>query len=125
MTTSVYARQSPKVCQAVLGVSNIGASNGVSFAVPPGAHVYGIAAYVGTQFNGTTDTLTVGDGTTTFISAEDIKTAGVVTVDVAQKYYPDGGTISATLAETGTTSAGAVSLVFSYAINGAIDSVQE
>lgn len=125
MTTNLYERQEPKLCQAVLEIGNIGAGNGVSFNVPPGAHVYGIAAYVSTQFNGTTNTLTLSDGTTTFISAEDVKTAGAVTVDVLQKYYPNGGTLTATMAQTGTATAGVVSLVFAYAINGTGCSIQE
>ena len=125
MTTNKYVRQAPKTAMAVLGISNIGTGNGVEFVVPPGSHVYGINAYVSTQFNGTTNTISASDGTTTFISAEDVKTAGVIAVDVAQKYFPNGGTIGVTLAQTGAATAGVVSVVLSYAINGADGSIQE
>lgn len=81
-----------------MGVANIGAGNGVSVAVPIGALVLSVGFQASVAFNGTTATVSAGDGTTTFISAENIKVTTAVAVDVASKYFPNGGTITFTAA---------------------------
>lgn len=107
-TTAVTARQYPLSAIADLGIANIGAAgvNGITINVPRGALVTNIGAVVYTPFNsGTATTLSATDGTTTFISAEDAKAAAhtVIAVDAKMKFYPNGGTITFFVAETGTT----------------------
>jgi hypothetical protein len=87
---------------ADLGIANLGTGNGVEVYVPPGA-LATIAAHVVTAFDSTTATVSASDGTTTFISAEDAKAAALtnVTVDVPRKFFPNGGTITFTMAQTG------------------------
>lgn len=104
MATNAYERQPAKYITVELGIANIGTGNGYTAVVPRGAQIVNIRADVSTAFNSaTTTTLSLSDGTTTFISAEDAKTAGPVTVDVASKYFPDGGTLTISMAETGAT----------------------
>lgn len=106
MTTNNMSRQTKLVASNLMGVDNIGAGNGVSFNLPNGAQLAGIGFHPSVAFNGTTNTVTAGDGTTTFISAEDAKVTTAVATDSTSKYYPSGGTITFTLAETGSTTAG-------------------
>lgn len=116
MTTKIIDRTYPMGQAAAMGIANIGADNGVSFAVPMGAIVVRVVALTTTAFNsGTTATVTVGDGTTTFVNAQDLLSAGSETVANTPKLYPTGGTITATLAETGTAAtAGAVYVYVEY-----------
>lgn len=118
MTTSIRDAQWPLAVAHSLGIANIGASNGAEFKLPPGALLLRIAVVTVTAFNSaTTTTLTVGDGTTTFASAVDVKTTGSETVANAPKYYPTGGTVSITLAETGAAAtAGEAFVVAEYIV---------
>lgn len=107
-TTASTARQYPLIAVADLRIANIGASNGITIAVPVNALVTNIAAHVVTAFDSaTTTTITASDGTVTFISAEDAKAAAgsdiAVDAGTAPLFYPSGGTITFSMAETGAT----------------------
>lgn len=118
---NITDRQSPKVILAVLLAANMGAGNGFEAKLPQGALVLNVQAVTATAFNsGTTATLTVGDGTTTFVNAQDVATPGTETSAVSQKYYPAGGTITGTLAQTGSAAtAGRVLVAITYVEAGA------
>ena len=103
MATYINARQAPLVALIELSIDNVGAGNGVEFRVPQGAYVMDVKANVAKAFDsGSTTTLTVADGTTTFVNAQDAQSAGAVTAALVQKFYPAGGVISVTLTETGS-----------------------
>lgn len=114
MTTRIIDRQHAFVASTpLMGIANIGAANGYEFAVRPGTLVLRVGLQTVTAFNSaTTTTATVGDGTTTFVSAVDIKTTGAETSANAPKYYPTGGTISVTLAETGAAATAGAAIAF-------------
>ena len=83
-----------------------------------------MAASDGSTFDAATATIT--DGTTALVSAVDVKTTGIETVAVAQKFYADGGTITFSLAETGATAtAGRAIAYVSYIQLGNECSIQE
>lgn len=103
--TANTSRQSPLHAMAKFTKANLGA-NGFTFDLPAGAFLLGNGAHVVTAFDSaTTATITATDGTTTLINAQSIKAAALTDVTVAEptKYYPSGGTITVTIAETGTT----------------------
>lgn len=112
---------------APLTPANIGAGNEVTFRVPPGALLLGINAFVATAFNsGTTATLTVGDGTTTFANAVDATAVGGKTVANVPKYYPTGGTLTVSMAQTGAdATAGLAFVVPDYVIQNRANEVAE
>ncbi len=120
MNTHVIDRQLTKNALAFLGVANMGAANTVTFSVRPGTFVLRVFTQTITAFDsGTTATATISDGTTTFVNAVDIKTTGAETSAGAPKYYPTGGTITVTLAETGTAATvGELAAGFEYLIRG-------
>jgi len=96
-------RQTVLGAAAVVGPANMGAGNEVNIALPAGAVLLRLLALTTTAFDSsTTATMTIGDGTTTFASAVDVKTLGAETVTNVPKYYPTGGTLSVALAQTGT-----------------------
>lgn len=104
MTTKVDARQRLIYAMVELTKANIGASNGYEIKLPPGALLVDAGIFTETAFDSaTTTTGSIGDGTTTFVNAQDLKTTGEETVAVDKKFYPSGGTVSITVAETGTT----------------------
>lgn len=104
MTTRITEAQYPLISRCKLTKANLGAGNGYEVVLPPGAIVTRVIVGTQTAFDsGTTATVTVGDGSTTFANAVDVKTAGNETVSNTPKRYPTGGTISITAAETGTT----------------------
>lgn len=111
MTTRVVDRQYPLTAVLVLNAANVGAGNGVDASIPAGSVVLRVVAFTATGFNGTTPTMTVGDGTTTFATAVDVASAGNETVANAPKAYPTGGTITATLAGTGVTAGEAIVVI--------------
>jgi hypothetical protein len=94
------------VVTPLLTIANIGAGNGYDIPIPPDTYVSEIYLDTLTAFDGTTNTGTVSDGTTTFVNAQDLKSTGRETDAVPGKYYPNGGTISITLAQTGTATVG-------------------
>lgn len=126
-TTNIYERQSPEYAMCDLRIANIGTGNGCTVSVPAGAMVVSVGLYTVTAFNSaTTTTGTIGDGTTTYVSAQDVKTTGIETVAVAQKFYPDGGTITISLAETGATATAGRAVGFVGYINlGRVGSIRD
>lgn len=108
MTKKLIDRQWPLAAVAVVGADNVGAGKGLEFTLPPGALLLRIAVQTTTAFNGTTPTLTVGDGTTTFANGVDISSAGAETTTGVPKFYPTGGKVSITAAGTGVTSGEAI-----------------
>ena len=104
MSTNAFDRQKVLAVVAELGIENIGAGKGVTAKLPQGAVIVGVLPLVTTAFNtgGTTPaaTITVSDGTTTFVNAQSVLTAGAKTVAVSSKHYPAGGTVTVSLAES-------------------------
>jgi hypothetical protein len=105
---NIFGRQYPTVAMVDLGIANIGAGNEVTVKVPPGGILADLKFQTVTAFDGTTNTGTVGDGTTTFVSAVDVKSTGAETVANVPKFYPSGGTLTFSLAQTGTATVGRV-----------------
>lgn len=104
-------RQEPLVALVNCTIANMGAGNEQLVQLPPGAHLLNIWADTVTPFNaGTTATITAGDGTTTFINAASVAAAARAAGTVG-KYYPSGGTITISLAETGTAATAGETLV--------------
>lgn len=113
MTKRVVDRQYPLVAYAKIGAGNQGAGNGLEISVPSGAVVLRVAVQTAVAFNGTTPTLTVGDGTTVFANAVDVSSVGAETVTNAPKVYPTGGVIAVAVGGTGAT-AGEAHVVVEY-----------
>lgn len=99
-----------------LGVAQIGTGNEVEIALPHNAYLYGLEVYTATAFDGTTNTLTVSDGTTTFVNAVDVKSTGSETVTGVPKFFPSAGKLTVSMAQTGTAGAGRVFVRASYLI---------
>lgn len=120
MATKQDIRQYPLVALVEIGPANIGTGNGVTIAIPGGAIVTKVALLTATAFNSeTTTTGTISDGTTTFVNAQDLKTAGAETVAVATKYYPTPATITVSAAQTGAAAtAGLAFATVEYVIKG-------
>lgn len=116
----ITARQEAAYAVAQCGIANIGAGNGLSVQLPVNALLLDIVADTTTAFNaGTTATLTVGDGTTTFINAASVAAAGRSQGANIGKFYPSGGTISISLAETGAAAtAGQAFVSVKYVVVG-------
>jgi len=127
MATNAYSRQIAKYVMVDLGIANIGAGNGYTAVIPRGSLIVSAGIYTETAFNSaTTTTATITDGTTALVSAVDVKTTGIETVAVAQKFYADGGTIQFNLAETGAAAtAGRAIGYVSYIQLGNECSIQE
>jgi len=128
MSTKQIDRAYRKVIIADLGVANMGTGNGVEAAVPPNALVLSVGLLGVTAFDSeTTATGSIGDGTTTFVNAQDVKTTGAKTVAVSSKYYPAGGTITFSLAETGdaATVGRAIGTVEYVIVGGSEGGIQE
>lgn len=120
MTTNASDRQTVLGAAVPVGPSNMGAGNGVDITLPAGATLLRMLVLTTTAFNSvTTATLTVSDGATTFANAVDIKTTGSETVANVPKYYPTGGKLSVTLAQTGgDATAGQAFVVPEYVVAG-------
>lgn len=116
----IIDRQLVKSGSAVLGIANMGAGNEVTFGIRPGTHLLRVLMHTTTAFNSvTTATVTIGDGTFIFANEVDIKTTSSETVANAPKYYPTGGTLTASLAQTGgAATAGEVVVVYEYILRG-------
>lgn len=112
--TKIYARQHVLAAVAPFTIANVGAGNEITIALPPGAQVVGVLICTTTAFNGgTTDTMTVTDGTNVFANTSDnVGTTGIETAaPVGTCYYPNGGTVTISIATVGaaaTTGAGNV-----------------
>ena len=127
MSTNQFNRQEVLSAMVDLGIANIGTGNGYTAVIPRGALIISAGLYTVTAFDsGTTATGTITDGTTALVSAQDVKSTGIETVAVAQKFYPDGGTIQFNLAETGTAAtAGRAIGYVNYIQLGGGDYIQE
>lgn len=128
MKTNAFDRQPVLTVTAPFGVENIGDGNEIEAKLPQGAVVIGVLALVTTAFDtdGTTPaaTITVSDGTTTFVNAQSVLSTGKKTVAVSEKHYPQGGTLKVALAESAASdlepaTAGAGVAVIQYVQLGA------
>lgn len=127
MSKSQFNTQFGRKVVVDLGVEDIGASaaNKKIVKLPQGAILTSLALLTVTAFNsGTTTTATIGDGTTTFANAVDVKSTGSETVTGVPKFYPAGGTLEFTLAQTGTAATtGRALAVVDYVITGGGDEI--
>lgn len=123
MSTNAFQRQAARQILVELGIGNIGAGNGVTAKLPQGALLMEAGIFTETAFNSeTTTTGTLSDGTTTFVNAQDLQSVGKETATGTPKYYPAGGTLNWTLAETGAAAtAGRAFGYATYLINGVQD----
>lgn len=112
-TTFVHiGRQEPQYAVLAVTPADIAAGNTHTVQLPVNALLLDLTVDTTTAFNsGTTATLTAGDGTTTFASAVAISSAGRETVTGIGKFYPTGGTLTVTAAQTGTAATTGVSYV--------------
>lgn len=132
MATELNERQYPLIALIDLGVANVGSGNGVTVDLPPGAFLVDISGNIGTSFNtaGTgTMTVTLSDGTTTFISAENAKASAntAIAVDLRSKFFPSGGTLTASLTEvldTTAATAGRIFIAVAYVILNRTNEIQ-
>lgn len=99
-----FNRQDILAIVVELTPKNSGAANSVKAKVPQGAHVLDVDLFTAQAFNtgGTTPVVTgsIGDGTTTFVNAQDLSSAGNETAAVEKKFYPTGGEITFSIAES-------------------------
>lgn len=118
--SKVYDRQWPLSAVADMGIAQMGAGNEMTIKLPVNALLMRLLVVTVTAFDSvTTATATVSDGTTTFASAVDIKTAGSETVSNAPKFYPTGGTLTCSLAQTGgDATVGRVLVIPEYVVVG-------
>lgn len=104
MSTNQYERQEPLYAMVALTKANIGTGNGYTMSLPRGALIVSAGLITDVAFDSaTTTTGTITDGTTVLVDAQDLKSTGIETVAVAQKFYPNGGEITVSAAETGAT----------------------
>ena len=117
-------RQYPKVAVADLGIANIGVTNTVTVTIPANALVTSVLLQTAIAFDTAstgTATGTATDGTTSYVTAQDLKTAGAETSVGAPKFYPTGGVITFSVAEvvaTTTATVGRALGVVEYLIVG-------
>ena len=103
------------------------AGNVITAILRKGAIITGVTGFVRTAFNGTAAvTITLSDGTTTFINAQSVTSASAttpITAAVTTKDFPTGGTLTATLTDGTTTAstAGWVVLLISYEDDRVVD----
>lgn len=116
--TKIAERQYMNVVVADASIANIGAGNELLIYIPPNGLLQGMDVLTVTAFDGTTNTLTAGDGTTVFANAVDVKTTGSETVANAPKFYPNGGTLTISLAQTGTATVGRALVAVRFVVLG-------
>lgn len=120
MTTKVIDRQWPLAAVADVGIAQMGTGNGKTIKLPVNALLLRVLVLTVTGFDSvTTATASVGDGTTVFANAVDVKTAGSETVANAPKFYPTGGELEVSLAQTGgDATVGRALVVAEYVVVG-------
>ncbi len=120
-----FNRQYPRAAAFPLDIENIGAGNEVTVKLPQGAYLTDVDLNTITAFDSaTTTTGTVTDGTTVFVNGVDLKTTGNETAANLPKYYPNGGTLTFSIAETGATATeGAAIGTVEYLIVGGGDEI--
>lgn len=102
---AVTARQWPLSFFVALANANFGVGNGYTVTLPPNAYLESLKAFIATVSDaGTTATITVSDGTNTFINAQSVKSTGLMTVAIPNHFFPSGATLTISLAQTGTPS---------------------
>lgn len=112
MTTNVTGRQWKNSALVQIGIANIGAGNGFTIPVMPNEVIESLNIDITTAFNsGTTCTLTVSDGTNTYANGVDITSVGRKTVALMGTLFPSGGTLTVTLAQTGTAATAGAGMV--------------
>lgn len=123
--TNEFDRQKVRAIVADITPANMGAGNEIEAKLPQGALLLRVALVTATAFNsGTTATGTISDGTTTFANAVDLLSAGSETVANAPKYYPQGGKLTFSAAQTGAAAtAGRAIAVAEYVQLGVGDEV--
>lgn len=121
MATNFPERQNRQSAVVVLGVANIGAGNEVTVDIPAGGLLQAVNSLTTTAFDSTTITLTATDGTTSFITAADVKATGADAGTGVPKYFPAGGTVTISLAQTGTGTVGQAIVELSYLQVGKAD----
>lgn len=104
MSTNAFERQSVLAIVVELTPKNSGAANSVKAKLPKGALVINVDLHTAVAFNtgGGTPVATgsIGDGTTTFVNAQSLTSTGDETVAVEKKFYPNGGEIEFSVAES-------------------------
>lgn len=103
MTQNVNdARQEPQYAVADCGLANLGAGNEQIINLPVNALLLDVTVDTATAFNaGTTATASVSDGTTTFVNAASVAATGRAQGTNIGKFYPSGGKLTISLAQTG------------------------
>ena len=121
--TNVNSRAFKRTILVELGIANMGAGNEAFGLLPQGALLMDAGIFTETAFNSaTTATGSLSDGTTTFVNAQDVKTTGKETNANLPKYYPAGGKLTWSLAQTGAAAtAGRAFGYADYYINGVTD----
>jgi hypothetical protein len=103
MSKNLIDRQAPLVALVSLGPDDI-AGGGATINLPRGTLLASLTAWKQTAFNtgGTTPSITIKavDSAATLISDEVLTGTGAVTVDTPTKFYPNGDTITVTIAES-------------------------
>lgn len=82
----------------------------------PGTWVSAMTAITTVAF--AAGTLTLSDGTTTFISAEALTAAGSIAVDAQTKYFPAGAVLTGTIAGAATAVTGHALVRIDYVMRG-------
>jgi hypothetical protein len=115
--SELNAVQYPRDAVADLGIENI--ATDITIPILPGTLLMGVVGFIVTAFNSaTTTTLTVSDGTTTFLSAVDAKAAANTRYDATVcKFYPTGGTLTISMAETGAAATAGRAIVVPEFLN--------
>lgn len=123
--TNQFNRQYARTIVVDIGIKNIGAGNETKAKLPQGTLLQSVQFVTVVAFNSaTTATGTVTDGTTVFVNAVDLKTVGSETVANAPKFYPAGGELTFSAAETGAgATAGRALAVVTYVSAGGGDEV--
>jgi len=120
MSTNAFDRQSVLSIVVPLTPANSGAANSVKAKLPHGALVTNVDLLTATAFNtdGTTPvaTATITDGTTVFVNAQSVLNTGDETVAVEKKYYPTGGEITFSIAESAASGLVAATAGLSIAV---------
>ncbi len=112
MKTNQFNRQTILAALVDLGIEAIGTDNGATLKLPQGTVLLAAKVITATAFDsGTTATITVSDGTTSLIDSADLTTAGTVNATIATPLYPQGATITVSLAQTGTDATAGRALV--------------
>lgn len=113
-------RQEPQYAVFAVTPADLSAGNTHTVRLPVNALLLDLTVDTTTAFNsGTTATLSGGDGTTTFVSAAAINSAGREAVTGLGKFYPSGGVLTFTVAQTGTAATvGASYVAVKYVIAG-------